>query len=453
MLSYVTPFSYSKSHQAVLPKPQILKPLFAGGETFQKSAIKLTPSDFASKHAESFVILTDLEPDDFIAIRALLPHIQGRPLLIVSGGANAAIQNERIQAFIKACQADGLISKNAPVSFVRGCDSPQHFNKQGAEVLSEARLSELAKETNHSPEKGIQEFFEKNAQTHVFCLKRPDEIVGNSDLLKTIQKKKPTLFLYAGGFNVHYPKDEQRKQFMDFCNSFEKISLMQNFPMLQNGGEAHPKGDGTPNNISPETTPRFVKMMENNTESFNFIKKAIRFWNEKIIYNFSKTITTSHLNEAADPLHKANHEKAIGKLKQALPITLKAFSLEDSEKITQLQKALQSVNVDAKPADDARTIEWRLNVLHTTFKNPTTRTIIADPLTALPYIAPELLTNTCQGRLEFENINGRFYLTVKPDDSGRCLSYGPIAGTAGKEGTRIKNIDDFLSKKAHLAIR
>lgn len=407
---------------------------------------------------QAVFIFSDWEPDDIQAIVILTRVCCGLniPVWIISGGADNRIQNKRAETYIKVLLADNMPGGkkwlNENVHFLKGVGS-KNIPGLGSDVLSPAELKMLADSKDSKSEtSAIQEALAKHPQCFVFCIKKPDELIGHPELLSLLSEA--TLVTYTGGFNYQGPelksidKDApaEVKQAIEAQNAsivkahqegiqalfsaFKKVGIVQNYHMLQG---ANPK-DPTPRDIMPAHTPRFVKVLREDKSALGLaIRKSIRVWNEKTILDMQRKVAKFATDRGE------NHAAGTARLKEIF--ARKPLELND-ETLSEIKEAVKLLD-ENDPEIKFRKKMW-LNVL----ENMEIQCVIADQLTAFVVCHPDAFSSPgVPGTLSFTKEGFIEVIPAADSKAATCLCFSAIEGGAGipqNGGTRISAVDKFL---------
>ncbi|MEI8295424.1 MAG: hypothetical protein WCG04_02740 [Alphaproteobacteria bacterium] len=279
----------------------------------------LSPKSFSLmehlKAGAGFVVNTDAEPDDALAIGTLLPelsrlaqmYIQPVNVAIIAGGANAHIAKLKIEELVEAMRADGFIG-NTNIEIIRGAsESEKVYSEQGDFLRNPERLAKIeghkdkmaklaAEPGDHAyqeyiaPEtQEINDFFAANPRSLVWNLKRPEEFICYTglDILKD-----STIITYLGIFNTSEPHRikkigqeavaKYKKEFLEFLQAGQANACVSNVPVIQQGNLRANRS------VTTMATPELIKGLEHLTmisETGKYLADLISNWNGKIAWD------------------------------------------------------------------------------------------------------------------------------------------------------------------------
>jgi len=207
------------------------------------------------KEHNSYLILTDLEPDDTQALRQLFLHIQQidassnsdvstRAVGIVVGeGVSSTLKVERTKILLEQLQSEGLLSSKLKIEILEGYSNtrgPQKgFEAEGSESLHPYLTEQAKKQTpldKEAVKAQIANFLDKNPQTLIVSLKPMVELFDLYNLRNDIFKKHT--FSGTGSFNIRsiFPRTEDvsvlknfQQQIIDMLKSFAQSYLYETF--------------------------------------------------------------------------------------------------------------------------------------------------------------------------------------------------------------------------------
>jgi len=119
----------------------------------------------------SFLIMTDLEPDDMLALYMLSKSISNSKVLFLVGEGNSNIKEMRMKKYIEL-----LGFKNATV--LRGMSSDKNFKYDGFDVETEKEIKDITKVDDDIKFVEAQlDVFISDTNPAIICLKPPRELI------------------------------------------------------------------------------------------------------------------------------------------------------------------------------------------------------------------------------------------------------------------------------------
>lgn len=263
-----------------------------------------TKREDAVDGVEDVVALTDLEPDDvlalYVALRLAAKRVRLRAL-VVGEGTDVTIKVRRARKYLAALEAEGLLSRAADVRVVAGLASKERFAGEGKEW----GLS--PQDAGHADEKGdgtlaeLWDTFYATAKRPVlWLLKPPRELLlllaslssfpssatdkddtNKDEVARCKERWARTEVLLYGGFNLRcvlsrsQPR-ESRAALATLLAAFKRVVLYESF---------HATGDQ--NNLSPDNAPSFFARLKAAVAArpngyLAALCRLVRQWNDSI---------------------------------------------------------------------------------------------------------------------------------------------------------------------------
>ncbi|AYV86502.1 MAG: hypothetical protein Sylvanvirus1_98 [Sylvanvirus sp.] len=216
---------------------------------------------------DHLMILTDLEPDDLIALLLIKDKLaQAKSIMFVVGEGNAMLKAARMSVYVEMLELSNC-------SVIRGCSSDKEFEADGLELFSPEYIAHVrSRKDEYKVDFTKILTFLKEKKPFVLSLKPPRELIH-------LWKEDPTVFhgiVMAGymSFNIRCLFQQHSHELVaEFLHSFQRVFFYETF-----------LATGEKNSVDTvRSLPRCVK-------------KQIQLWNRHIQQECVETLNNCNLS-------------------------------------------------------------------------------------------------------------------------------------------------------------